>query len=171
MRTKTAPAFPGHEVRQYSRLSGGQPSGKVWVNVDTDKHGVTWVSMDMLWTSPQLRRYNVTEVQTYLRIADGDQTALEVMLTRGRAASVLRVQPDVPNGYGQAAGDDVQWTRANQDLLCNVVYELHVILGQSSLLASIIVADLEQVMHAHAGLWRAACKYALAMAALTDEKT
>ena len=162
--------FPGITRREFTRLSGGQPSGKVWVNVDMDKHGVTWVSMDMLWTSPQLRRYNVTEVQMYLRIAGGDKTALEVMLTRGRAASVLRVQPDVSNGYGQAAGDDVQWTRANQDLLCNIVYELHVILGQSSPLASIIVADLEQVMHAQADLWRSTCRYAIALAALTDEK-
>ena len=187
MRTKTALKFPWHEVRQYCRLSGGQPTGIVVVNANLDKHGVTWVSMDMQWTSPQLKRYNVMKVQMYLRIAGGDRTALEVMLTRGSRPpwllrgdqlvsqhkeamlnKVLRIRPDVPQEYAQAVGDDMDWLRVNHDLLCNIVYALHEELGQSSPLAGIIVADLEQIMHKHAGLWRSACRYAMAMTALTD---
>ena len=166
MRTKTVPEFPGYEVRQYRRLSGGQPTGNVLVGVHMNDNDEYLASFVATWTSSQLKRLDVPEAQVRIHLSLSDRWAT-LELTNAECKHA-RVYGDMPSAYGEVVGDDAKWAVVNRNLLGNLLDAARVKLGATSLLPAVAVADLEQILHTHADLWRAACKYAVAMTALTD---
>jgi len=153
-------------VRQYSRLSGGQPTGNVLVGVHTKENGEYLASFVATWTSSQLKRLEVHDAQVRIHLSLSDHWAtLELTNVEGKHA---RVYGDMPSAYGEVVGDDAKWAVVNSNLLGNLLDAARGKFSPTSLLPAVAVADLEQIMHKHADLWRAACKYAMAMTALTD---
>lgn len=163
---KTVPAFPGYEARQYSRLSCRQPTGNVLVGTHMQENGEYLASFVATWTSSQLKRLDVTEVEARIHLSLNDRWAmLELTNAEGKHA---RVYGDMPSAYGEVVGHDAKWAVVNRNLLGNLLDAARGKFSHTSLLPAVVVADLEQIMHVHADLWRAACKYAVAMTALTD---
>ncbi len=166
MRTKTVPEFPGYEARQYSRLGGGQPTGNVLVGAHMKENGEYLASFVATWTSSQLKRLDVTEVEARIHLSLSDRWAmLELTNAEGKHA---RVYGDIPSAYGKVVGDDTKWVVVNRNLLGNLLDAARCKFSHTSLLPAVVVADLERIMHKHADLWRTACKYAVAMTTLTN---